>query len=64
MHYTNSRDIQKVDEHLILILYVVAGMKSGGIKTWLVYILRHIDCDRFLIDFLVNTALQARLYQE
>ncbi|WP_242064674.1 glycosyltransferase family 1 protein [Nostoc sp. FACHB-133] len=63
MHYTNSRDMQKVDEHSIRILHVVAGMNRGGIETWLMYILRHIDRDRFQMDFLVNTA-QSSAYDE
>ncbi|MEH2307082.1 hypothetical protein [Nostoc sp.] len=63
MHYTNSRDIQKVDEHSIRILHVVAGMNRGGIETWLMYVLRHIDRDRFQMDFLVNTA-QPGAYDE
>ncbi|MGF1936149.1 MAG: glycosyltransferase family 1 protein [Nostoc sp. ChiQUE02] len=63
MHYTNSRDIQKVDQHSIRVLHVVAGMNRGGIETWLMYILRHIDRDRFQMDFLVNTA-QPSAYDE
>lgn len=37
------------------ILHVVGGMNRGGIETWLMHILRHIDRDRFRIDFLVHT---------
>lgn len=39
----------------IRILQVVGGMNRGGIETWLMYILRYIDRDRFRIDFLVHT---------
>jgi len=31
-------------------------MNRGGIETWLMHILRHIDRDRFHMDFLVHTA--------
>ncbi|PSB60813.1 glycosyltransferase, partial [Chroococcidiopsis cubana CCALA 043] len=37
------------------ILQVVGGMNRGGIETWLINVLRHIDRDRFQIDFLVHT---------
>lgn len=39
----------------IRILHVVGGMNRGGIETWLMHILRHIDRDRFQMDFLVHT---------
>ncbi|MDJ0734636.1 MAG: glycosyltransferase family 1 protein [Nostocaceae cyanobacterium] len=39
----------------IRILHVVGGMVRGGIETWLMHILRHIDRDRFHMDFLVLT---------
>jgi glycosyltransferase involved in cell wall biosynthesis len=39
----------------IRILQVVGGMNRGGIETWLMHVLRHIDRDRFQIDFLVHT---------
>jgi len=31
-------------------------MNRGGIETWLMHVLRHIDRDRFQMDFLVHTA--------
>lgn len=37
------------------ILQVVGGMNRGGVETWLMHVLRHIDRDRFQIDFLVHT---------
>jgi glycosyltransferase involved in cell wall biosynthesis len=40
----------------IRILHIVGGMRRGGIETWLMHILRHVDCDRFEMDFLVHTA--------
>ncbi|BAY07119.1 glycosyltransferase family 1 protein [Calothrix sp. NIES-2098] len=38
------------------ILHVVGGMNRGGIETWLMQVLHHIDRDRFQMDFLVHTA--------
>lgn len=43
------------DKHSLRILHVVGGMVRGGIETWLMHILRHIDRDRFQMDFLVHT---------
>jgi glycosyltransferase involved in cell wall biosynthesis len=37
----------------IRILHVVGGMNRGGTETWLMHVLRHIDRDRFQMDFLV-----------
>lgn len=42
-------------QHSIRILHVVGGMNRGGIETWLMHILRHIDRDCFRMDFLVHT---------
>jgi glycosyltransferase involved in cell wall biosynthesis len=39
----------------IRILHVVGGMNHGGIETWLMNVLRHIDRDRFQMDFVVHT---------
>jgi glycosyltransferase involved in cell wall biosynthesis len=38
----------------IRILQVVGGMNRGGAETWLMHILRHLDADRFQMDFLVH----------
>jgi glycosyltransferase involved in cell wall biosynthesis len=43
------------DKHPIRILHVVGGMVRAGIETWLMHVLRHIDRDRFQMDFLVHT---------
>ena len=40
----------------IRILHVVGGMDRGGIETWLMHVLRHIDRDRYRMDFVVHTA--------
>ena len=40
---------------MVRILHVVGGMNRGGIETWLMHVLRHIDRDRFHMDFLVHT---------
>jgi len=37
------------------ILHVVGGMNRGGVETWLMHVLRHIDRHRFQLDFLVHT---------
>lgn len=39
----------------IRVLHVVGGMARGGVETWLMHVLRHIDRERFQIDFLVHT---------
>ncbi|MUG99574.1 glycosyltransferase [Scytonema sp. UIC 10036] len=38
----------------IRILHVLGGMDRGGVETWLMEILRHIDRDRYLMDFVVH----------
>lgn len=43
------------DRRSLRILQVVGGMVRGGIETWLMNVLRHIDRDRFQMDFLVHT---------
>jgi len=37
------------------ILHVVGGMSRAGAETWLMHVLRHIDRERFQMDFLVHT---------
>ncbi len=39
----------------IRILHVVGSMNRGGVETWLMHVLRHIDRERFQMDFLVHT---------
>ncbi|BAZ00598.1 group 1 glycosyl transferase [Tolypothrix tenuis PCC 7101] len=56
--YINSSTIdsyKKNHQVPIRILHVIGGMVRGGIETWLMHILRHIDRDRFQMDFLVHT---------
>ena len=48
-------NIRNSDDKLIRILHVVGGMDRGGVETWLMHILRHIDRDHFHMDFLVHT---------
>lgn len=38
------------------ILHIVGGMGRGGLETWLMHVLRHIDRGRFEMDFMVHTA--------
>lgn len=42
-------------ERPIRILQVVGGMNHGGVETWMMHVLRHIDRERFKMDFLVHT---------
>jgi glycosyltransferase involved in cell wall biosynthesis len=37
------------------VLHVVGRMDRGGVETWLMHVLRHIDRDRFHLDFLTHT---------
>ncbi|WP_414577515.1 glycosyltransferase family 1 protein [Anabaena sp. CCY 9402-a] len=57
--YSTNLTAQPIDSLInqrpIRILHVVGGMVRGGIETWLMHILRHIDRDRFQMDFLVHT---------
>jgi glycosyltransferase involved in cell wall biosynthesis len=59
MHSTSSTDILKTmrltKQPPIRILHVVGEMVRAGTETWLMNILRHIDRDRFQMDFLVHT---------
>ncbi|MEG4106150.1 glycosyltransferase family 1 protein [Microcoleus sp. S13_C5] len=52
---SNYPYINQIDRNSIRILHVVGAMDRGGIETWLMHILRHIDRDRFQMDFLVHT---------
>ncbi|MDJ0675320.1 MAG: glycosyltransferase family 1 protein [Calothrix sp. MO_167.B42] len=57
---TSTIDKENLHQNLVVqrpirILHVVGGMVRGGIETWLMHILRHIDRDRFCMDFLVHT---------
>jgi glycosyltransferase involved in cell wall biosynthesis len=60
MHCKDSTNIKEANQtstnqRPIRILHVVGGMTRGGIETWLMHVLRHIDRDRFQMDFLVHT---------
>lgn len=37
------------------ILQVVGGMNRAGVETWLMHVLRNIDRDRYVMDFLVHS---------
>jgi glycosyltransferase involved in cell wall biosynthesis len=39
----------------VRVLHVVGGMARGGIETWLIHAMRHIDRGRFQMDFAVHT---------
>src|SRR6476661_2448436 len=53
-----------VDRQTIRILHVVGGMNRGGVETWLMHVLRHIDREHFRMDFLVHTALPCAYDEE
>ena len=42
------------DQRPIRILHIVGGMNRGGVETWLMHVLRHIDRERYQMDFLVQ----------
>ena len=44
-------------ERPVRILHVLGGMNRGGAETWLMHVLRHIDRERFRMDFLVHTTV-------
>ncbi len=48
----------------IRILHVVGSMNRGGLETWLMHILRHIDRNLFQMDFLVSTTQQCPYDEE
>lgn len=48
----------------IRVLHVVGSMNRGGAETWLMHVLRHIDRDRFQMDFLVHSAEQGAYDEE
>ncbi|MGI9069867.1 MAG: glycosyltransferase family 1 protein [Bryobacteraceae bacterium] len=46
------------------ILHVVGALKCGGIESWLMHVLRHIDRERFKMDFLVYTTESGPYHDE
>lgn len=57
MHLQSPISVIRKDlthQRKLRVLHVVGGMNRGGIETWLMHILRHIDRDRFQMDFLVH----------
>lgn len=48
-------DAGKHSTRPIRVLHVVGGMSRGGVETWLMHMLRHVDRDRLKMDFLVHT---------
>lgn len=43
----------------VRVLHVVGAMNRGGVETWLMHVLRHIDRQAFQMDFLVHTGQPA-----
>lgn len=53
-----------INKHkLVRILHVVGGMSAGGVETWLMHVLRHMDRKRYRFDFLTHT-LASCFYDE
>lgn len=48
----------------IKVLHVLGGLDRGGVETWLMHVLRHIDRDRFQLDFLVSTTRECAYDRE
>jgi glycosyltransferase involved in cell wall biosynthesis len=48
----------------IRVLHVVGSLNRGGIETWLMHVARHIDRNRFSIDFLVSNRSRSPLEKE
>jgi glycosyltransferase involved in cell wall biosynthesis len=46
------------------VLQVVGRMDRGGVETWLMHVLRHIDRSRFDVDFLAHTGSPAAFDDE
>src|SRR5438270_3016745 len=51
-------------EEPIRILHVVGAMDRGGVETWLMHVLRHIDRRRFVMDFLTQTTNPGQFDEE
>lgn len=62
MHCKDSTNIKEQNQistkqRPIRIIHVVGGMNRGGIETWLMHVLRHIDRDRLsLVNSLDGSA--------
>jgi len=54
-------DVRSADKAPIRILHVLGSLDPGGVETWLMHVLRHIDRDRFRLDF-CTLGTQAGLY--
>src|SRR3954453_21935810 len=51
-------------EQPIRILHVVGAMNRGGVETWLMHVLRHIDRHRFVMDFLTQSTNPGQFDEE
>ena len=40
----------------VRVLHVLGQLRRGGVETWLMHVLRHIDRERFAMDFLVHAS--------
>ena len=48
----------------VKVLHVLGGLDQGGVETWLMHVLRHIDRERFQLDFLVHTEKECAYDEE
>ena len=47
----------------IRVLHVLGALNPGGVETWLLHVMRHVDRSAFQIDFLFHTN-QPAVYDE
>lgn len=50
----NSTTITETPRKTVKVLQIVEGMYRAGLETWLMHVLRHMDRERFHMDFLVQ----------
>lgn len=48
----------------IKVLHVLGGLDRGGVETWLMHVLRHMDRERFQFDFLVHAERECAYDEE
>ncbi|MGQ9476362.1 MAG: glycosyltransferase, partial [Actinomycetota bacterium] len=48
----------------VKVLHVLGGLDRGGVETWLMHVLRHVDRQRFQFDFLVHAERECAYDEE
>jgi len=61
---SESRGPSSPDPRRVHVLHVIGSFRPGGVETWLVNVLRHVDRSRFQLDFLVHDAAPCLLEPE